>query len=34
LTQEPSKFKLFRSKANTPRGAAGGNNPMQREIKN
>ncbi len=34
LTQEPSKFKLFRSKAATPRGSSGGNNPMQREIKN
>ena len=34
LTQEPSKFQLFKSKGEAPRGAARGNNPMQREIKN
>jgi hypothetical protein len=33
LTQEPSKFKLFKAKANTPRGASNGKNPMQREIR-
>ena len=33
LTQEPSKFQLFKAKANTPRGASTGKNPMQREIR-
>ena len=31
---EPSKFKLYRAKAPTPRGSGGGSNPMQREIRN
>ncbi len=35
LTQEASKFQLFKDRAGRPgRGAAGGNNPMQKEIKN
>ncbi len=33
LTQEPSKFQLFKSKAAAPRGAASGRNPMQREVR-
>jgi len=33
LTQQPSKFQLFKSKAAAPRGAASGRNPMQREVK-
>ncbi len=35
VTQEASKFQLFKSRNNTPRGASiGGRNPMQKEIKN
>ncbi len=35
LTQEASKFQLFKTKNSTPRGASsGGKNPMQKEIKN
>ena len=30
---EPSKFQLFKSKAGAARGASGGGNPMQKEIK-
>ena len=33
LTQQPSKFELFKAKQNTPRGAQGGRNPMQKEIR-
>ncbi len=33
LRQQPSKFQLFKSKAATPRGAASGRNPMQREVR-
>jgi len=32
VTQEPSKFQLFKAKANTPRGSSGGKNPMQKEV--
>ena len=31
---EPSKFQLFKAAIGSPRGAAGGVNPMQKEIKN
>ncbi|HNU88030.1 MAG TPA: M1 family metallopeptidase [Ferruginibacter sp.] len=31
---EPSKFQLFKTGGGQPRGAAGGVNPMQKEIKN
>ncbi len=35
VTQEASKFQLFKSRNATPRGAStGGRNPMQKEIKN
>jgi hypothetical protein len=34
LVQEPSKFKLFKSRGNQPRGSVSGVNPMQKEIKN
>ena len=34
ITQEPSKFQMFKSKAAAPRGAASGRNPMQKEIAN
>ena len=33
LRQQPSKFQLFKSKPATPRGAASGRNPMQREVR-
>ena len=33
LAQEPSKFQLFKSRNNAPRGASTGRNPMQKEIK-
>ncbi len=33
ITQEPSKFQLYKSKAPAARGAAVGNNPMQKELK-
>ena len=33
VVEEPGKFQLFKSRAAAARGAAGGNNPMQREIK-
>ena len=33
LTQEPTMFKLFKAKGNSPRGASTGKNPMQREIR-
>ena len=32
VTQEPTKFQLFKAKANTPRGSGGGKNPMQKEV--
>ncbi len=32
IMQEPSKFKLFKAKSNSPRGSSGGRNPMQKEI--
>jgi hypothetical protein len=32
IMQEPSKFKLFKTKSNSPRGSSGGRNPMQKEI--
>ncbi|HQR01919.1 MAG TPA: M1 family peptidase, partial [Ferruginibacter sp.] len=31
---EPSKFQLFKAGGGQPRGAGGGVNPMQKEIKN
>jgi hypothetical protein len=34
LVQESSKFKLFKSRGNQPRGSVSGVNPMQKEIKN
>ena len=34
VAEEPSLFQLFKSKGNSPRGASGGVNPMQKEIKN
>jgi len=34
LTTTPSTFELFKSRKVTPRGAVGGKNPMQKEIKN
>jgi len=34
ITQEPSKFQMFKTKAAAPRGAATGRNPMQKEIAN
>ena len=33
VTSEPSKFQLFKSRGRQARGAGGGNNPMQKEIK-
>lgn len=33
ITQEPSKFQLFKAKSNAPRGSSTGKNPMQREIR-
>jgi hypothetical protein len=33
IADEPSKFQLFKSRNNAPRGAATGRNPMQKEIK-
>jgi Peptidase family M1 domain len=32
VVTEPSKFQLFKSKSNTPRGASGGRNPMQKGL--
>ncbi len=33
LVEEASKFQLFKERTRAPRGGAGGNNPMQKEIK-
>ena len=33
VVEEPSKFQLFKAKAAAARGASGGGNPMQKEIK-
>ena len=33
VTSEPSKFQLFKARGRQARGAGGGNNPMQKEIK-
>lgn len=32
ITQEPSKFELFKGKQNSPRGSSGGKNPMQKKL--
>ena len=33
VTAEPSKFQLYKARTAAARGAGGGNNPMQKEIR-